>query len=237
MQAHYHQWRGHSSRVGRMLFLASDSFLITTGRHDICILQWAVEPQLPLMDEEDEYGTDEDVRHMEDSYEPLESESDHDYQDDDNDYAFSQNAASNAGKPPAQTLIRNNRYSNATGVVPLEMPPAKGQLSDRNHDSKQVALERQNRTTERNPRFPLPAQKNKSRTGSYAEMFNKHKGIWNSDQEIASHQQSQLPDMGLWPEDEHPQQLKEQIGGGGARGRNHRPRRGGEKKQERRPMR
>ena len=44
-----------------MLFLSSDTYLITTGSRDFCILQWSVEGKVPVSQEEEEYGMENNM--------------------------------------------------------------------------------------------------------------------------------------------------------------------------------
>ncbi|XP_048581146.1 echinoderm microtubule-associated protein-like 4 isoform X2 [Nematostella vectensis] len=58
--AQYHQVRAHSMSVARVLFLASDKFLLSTAGQDRAVLQWIMEGKMaPLAEEREDEPTDE----------------------------------------------------------------------------------------------------------------------------------------------------------------------------------
>lgn len=169
--AHFHQWRGHSCPVTRMLFLASDTHLITTGSRDFCILQWLVEGNLPALKEEDEYemgmGGLRVGRHQNSQGVSDDDSYSSDYS---NDGHVEENYGDDMtkGRPERawQNVSENKRYSGDANLT----EHSSGHIKP----NRKTYLGDDHKVTERSPqRNALP--KNRSKQGSYAERFNKQK--------------------------------------------------------------
>ena len=243
LQAHYHQWRGHSCPVTRMLFLASDTHLLTTGSRDFCILQWTVEGKLPVVNEEEESNMDNEVAHtgrhqIKDNHKLSDNESYHsDYSPDeqeDDDYEYSKNVTRGKQARGRQQPSENSRYSDAADSLP-QAPQGRGRPLRKSHHLDYQGED--TRAVGRSPRRNIPAQDTRSQQGSYAERFNKHKATSNArwNPQSSSDPQHEPEDMGLYSDEESPRQQQGHTGRG--RGRSRHPARGQIKEWTRRPMR
>ena len=243
LQAHYHQWRGHSCPVTRMLFLASDTHLLTTGSRDYCILQWAVEGKLPVLNEEEDSDMDNEIarasrRQIKDNHKLSDNESYHsDYSPDeqeDDDHEYSKNVARGKQGRGRQQPSENSRYSDAADSMQRQAPQGRGRPSRKSHHLDPEG--EYTRAVGRSPRRNIPAQDTRTQQGSYAERFNKHKAASNArwNPQSASDPQQEPEDMGHYS-DESPRQRQGHAGRGGGRSRH--PARGQDKELTRRPMR
>lgn len=226
-----------------MLFLASDTHLLTTGRRDFCILQWTVEGKLPVLNEEEESDMNNEMAHasrrqIKDNHKLSDNESYHsDYSPDeqDDDYEYSKNVARGKQARIRQQPSENSRYSDAADSLAHQAPQGRGRPSRKSHH-----LDRQGEDTRavgRSMRRNLPAQDTRSQQGSYSERFNKHKAASNArgNPQSSSDPQQEPEDMGHYSEEESPRQRQGHAGRGGGRSRN--PARGQDKEWTRRPMR
>lgn len=230
--AHFHQWRGHSCPVTRMLFLASDTHLITTGSRDFCILQWLVEGNLPPFKEEEEYELGRDTlpvsRHpngrgiqADDSY----------YSDYSSDRAVD-NYESKANGRTAEVWQRqseNMRQSDNGRLTTRKVPVDHRRPSRRAYQ--QVSSRDEPRATEQSPQrnaFP----QTKPQKGSYAQRYHQHK---------ASHPVQEPEDLIDDSDDgiNERQRPYRQLGGGREQSTDQSPfpLRGVEQRRDRRPMR
>lgn len=158
-----------------MLFLASDTHLITTGSRDFCILQWLVEGNLPPFKEEEEYEIGRDTlpvsRHpngrgiqADDSY----------YSDYSSDRAVD-NYESKANGRTAEVWQRqseNMRHSDNGRLTTRKVPVDHRRPSRRAYQ--QVSSRDEPRATEQSPQrnaFP----QTKPQKGSYAQRYHQHK--------------------------------------------------------------
>lgn len=226
-----------------MLFLASDTHLITTGSRDFCILQWTVESNLPAFNEEEEYEREMDMRQtsrrhnqnrrrLSDDYSRHHS----DYSVDDRDEdSYKENITRGKQTRARQPPSENSSYSDATSSMTLEVPQGRGRPSRKSYQQNSSGDDR--RVTERSPqRNGLPQNASRSQQGSYAERFNKQKAVngndkWNSQQDSE--------DMDQYSDDESPRQHEGPRGRGQGRGaeRSRLPARGQDKRLDRRQMR
>jgi len=227
-----------------MLFLASDTHLLTTGSRDFCILQWTVEGKLPVLNEEEESDMDNEMAHagrrqIKDNHKVSDNESYHsdssrDEQEDD-DYEYSEYVARGKQARGRQQPSENSRYSDAADSMQHQAPKGRGHPSRKSRH-----LDHQGEDTRgvgRNQRRNIPPQDTRPQQGSYAERFNKHKAgsnaRWNP--QSSSDPQQEPEDMGHFSDEERPKQRQGHAGRGGGRSRN--PARGQDNEQTRRPMR
>lgn len=226
-----------------MLFLASDTHLLTTGSRDFCILQWTVEGKLPVLNEEEESDMDNELaragrRQIKDNHKLSDNESYHsdyspDEQEDDN-YEYSKSVTRRKQARGRQQPSENGRYSGAADSL-HQAPQGRGRLVRKSHHLDHRGED--TRAVERSPRRNMPAQDTRSQEGSYAERFNKHKAAsnprWNP--QASSDPQQEPEDMGHYSDEESPRQRQGHAGRGGGRSRH--PARGQDKEWTRRPMR
>lgn len=220
-----------------MLFLASDTHLITTGSRDICILQWSVEGRLPVVNEEEEYDMENDMaqagRRQKGSHIHSDNESYHsDYSADDqedDDYEYSKNVAREKQARGGQRLSHNSHYSDASDSLPHQAPQGHERPSRKSRHLNHQADD--GRAVGRSPRRNLPAQDTRSQQGSYAERFNKHKAA----SKASNYPQQEPEDMGHYSDEESPRQRQGHGDRGGGRSRH--PARGQDRQWDRRPMR
>ena len=220
-----------------MLFLASDTHLITTGSRDFCILQWTVEGNLPAFNEEEEYEMES--RHQNQNRQRLSDNDSHrhsDYSVDDRDEdSYKENTTRGRQARARQRPSENTRYSDATSSMTLKIPQGRGRPLRKSYQHNSSGDERG--ITERSPqRNGLPQNASRSQQGSYAERFNKQKAVngndkWNSQQDPE--------DMDQYSDDESPRQHEGLRGRGKGRGaeRSRFPARGQDKRWDRRQMR
>lgn len=221
-----------------MLFLASDTHLITTGSRDFCILQWSVLGKLPVVnEEEEEYDTENDMnqasRHHKDNHSDNESyHSDYsaDDQEDDEDYEYSKNAARGKQARGQQRPSDNSHYSDAADSSPRDAPQGHGRPLRKNHLNQPTGDD--SRSVGRSPRYNVQAQNTRSQQGSYAEKFNKQKAVGNARRNPP---QQEPADMGHYSDEESPRQRPGHAGRGGGRSRH--PARGQDREWDRRQMR
>lgn len=217
-----------------MLFLASDTHLITTGGRDFCILQWSVEGHLPALNEEEESeietGMPRVARQQKRSRKKFsDNKSNHSgYSSDERNECedFSENTARQK-QPRGQRHPRENRrYSDeASGF--LEVPPGRGRPSRK---SQQYNSDN-SRVSGRSPQRNIPSQNStRSQQGSYAGRFHKQKAARPSNQPPPD-------DMDYYSDEEIPRMdpgARDRERGGE---RNDYPTRGQGRKLNRRPMR
>lgn len=225
-----------------MLFLASDTYLLTTGSRDICILQWAVEGKLPAVNEEEEYDMDNEVAHagrrQKAKHVPSDNESYHSegsagiHEEEDN-YEYSKNVARGRQARGRQRVYDN---SHSEDSLSHQAPQDHERPSRRSrHLSHQE--EDDSRAVGRSPRRNIPSQDTRSQQGSYAARFNKHKAAnntrWNP--QTSNYPQQEPEDMSHYSDEESPRQ--HQGHGVRGRGRGRHPARGQDRQWDRRPMR
>ena len=219
-----------------MLFLPSDTYLITTGSRDFCILQWSVEGRLPAVNEEEEYGMEHEMaqttgRRQRDNQRLSDNESYHsDYsaeEQEDDDYEFSKNVPRGKQVRGRQRPSDNSRYAD-------EEPLGQGRPSKKTHLNHPMD---DTRTVGRSPRHTFPTQNTRSQQGSYAEKFNKNKGVGNAkwNQQSSSYPEEESADMGQYSDEESPRQRQGHGGRGGGRSRH--PARGQDREWDRRQRR
>jgi len=227
-----------------MLFLASDTHLLTTGSRDFCILQWTVEGKFPVLNEEEESDMDNEMAHtgrrqIKDNHKLSDNNSYHsDYSPDeqeDDDYEYSKNVARGKQARGQQQPSENSRYSDAVDSLPHQAPQGRGRPSRKSRH-----LDHQGEDTRavgRSPRRNIPAQDTRSQQGSYAERFNKHKAgnnaRWNP--QSSSDPQQEPEEMGHYSDEEGSRQQQGHAGRGGGRSRH--PARRQDKEWTRRPRR
>lgn len=216
-----------------MLFLASDTHLITTGSRDFCILQWLVEGNLPPFNEEEEYQMGGDTlqvsRHQNGRGIPADESYYSDYSNDrvvDNNY--DENKANGRTAEVWQSQSENNRHSDNGRSTTRKVPVDHRRPSRKTYQ--QVSSRDEPRATEQSPQrnaFP----QNKSQKGSYAQRFHKHK---------ASHPQQEPEDLIEDSDDDinDRQPPYRQPGGGREQSTDQSPLplRGVERRRDRRPM-
>ena len=234
-----------------MLFLASDTHLITTGSRDFCILQWSVEGNLPAFNEEEEYEMETDMqragRHQNqnrqrgsdnESYHSDYSVDDHD-EDNYNDFPANPTRGKQAG---ARQRPSENRYSDAASSLTLEVPPGHGRPSRKTYQQHSSGDDR--RVTDRSPqRNALPQNSSRSQQGSYTERFNKQKPVnsnakWNSQSNYPHSDPADMDQYSDDDDDDSPRQPPGHEGRGRGRGaeRSRFPARGQGRQWDRRPM-
>ncbi|XP_058970636.2 77 kDa echinoderm microtubule-associated protein [Pocillopora verrucosa] len=219
--AHYHQWRGHSCPVTRMLFLSSDTYLITTGSRDFCILQWSVEGKVPVFQEEEEYGMENNMvltgGRPKERRRLSDNESYHsDYsaeEQENNDYNKRYTNAARGKQVIRRQQPIEDRY--ADEEPPNQMHPTrKTHLSHPMDDPKPGG---------RSPRRNFPTQSIRSQQGSYSEKMTKNKGVSNAkwNQQSPDYPEEESADLEQYSDEESPRQHQGHGGRGG--GRSHHP--------------
>jgi len=247
--AHYHQWRGHSCPVTQMLFLALDTYLITTGSRDFCILQWSVEGNLPALNEEEEYDMEADMpragRHENqnrrrlsdnDSYHSDDSIDEH---DEDGYDDFHENVPRGKHARGRQQPSENRRYSDATSSSILEVPQGHKRLSRKTQQHR--SLRDDGGVVRRSPQRNMPTQNSsRSQQGSYAERFNKHKALNGNakrNPHSSNYPQPEPEDMDQYSDEESPRQPRGNLGRGRGGETGRIPGRGQDRGWDRRQMR
>lgn len=221
MKAHYHQWRGHSCPVTRMLFLSSDTYLITTGSRDFCILQWSVEGKVPVFQEEEEYGMENNM--VLTGGRPKERRRLSDNESYHSDYSAEEQ----------ENNDYNKRYTNAARgkqVIrrqqPIEDRYADEEPPNQMHPTKKTHLSHpmdDPKPGGRSPRRNFPTQSIRSQQGSYSEKMTKNKGVSNAkwNQQSPDYPEEESADLEQYSDEESPRQ--HQGHGGRVGGRSHHP--------------
>jgi len=232
-----------------MLFLASDTYLITTGSRDLCILQWSVEGNLPALNEEEEYDVETDMpragRHENqnrrrlsdnDSYHSDDSIDEH---DEDGYDDFYENVRRGKHARGRQRPSENRRYSDATSSSMLEVPQGHEHLSRKTHQHR--SLRDDGRVVGRSPQRNMSTQNSsRSQQGSYAERFNKHKALNGNakrNPQSSNYPQPEPEDVDQYSDEESPRQPRGNLGRGRGGERGRIPARGQDRGWDRRQMR
>ena len=234
-----------------MLFLASDTHLITTGSRDFCILQWSVEGNLPAFNEEEEYEMETDMQRASghqnqnrqrgsdnESYHSDYSAYDRD-EDNYNDFPGNTTRGRHAG---ARQRPSENRYSDAASSLALEVPPGHGRPIRKTYQQNSSGDDR--RVTDRSPqRNALPRNTSRSQQGPYTERFNKQKHVnsnakWNSQSNYSQSDPAVMEQYSDNDDDDSPRQPPGNAWRGRGRGaeRSRQPGKGRDRQWDRRPM-